>query len=340
MEAALYDPEAGFYARGARLGAGRPLRDGADGAPGVRRGGARGGGGLPGGPRRAGGLPRRRGRARATARWRARSPATADELVLVERAAGMRALQEAALGGRRGALGRVAPPSSRRRRVSSSPTSCWTRCRSTSWSRRTRSWSARRRPPGGGSARRRRPSCWRCSRRAASRRGPAPATPCGRASTTLLAELAAPLERGRLLLVDYGGEGAEVHDGRRAPVRTYVAGQPGGDPLQAPGRQDLTADVDFGHVRRVGGGPRAAGAALVAPGRLAGGARRRAPAAGRAQRRRLAAGRPARPPPAVQGAAAGAGVGYFGIRRSPARPHGEPVRFRQPSRSAFERDGP
>jgi SAM-dependent MidA family methyltransferase len=67
----------------------------------------------------------------------------------------------------------------------------------------------------------------------------------------LLAELAAALDPGRLLLVDYGGEGAEVHDGRRPPVRSYVAGQPGGDPLLAPGRQDLTADVDFGHVRRV-----------------------------------------------------------------------------------------
>lgn len=56
------------------------------------------------------------------------------------------------------------------------------------------------------------------------------------------------LERGRLLLVDYGGVGDEVHDGRRAPIRTYVGGQPGGDPLAAPGTQDLTADVDFGVV--------------------------------------------------------------------------------------------
>ena len=54
---------------------------------------------------------------------------------------------------------------------------------------------------------------------------------------------------GRLLLVDYGGEGAEVHDGRRPPVRTYVGGQPGGDPVLAPGQQDLTADVDFGALR-------------------------------------------------------------------------------------------
>jgi SAM-dependent MidA family methyltransferase len=67
----------------------------------------------------------------------------------------------------------------------------------------------------------------------------------------LLASLAAPVRPGRLLLVDYGGEGLEVHDGRRPPIRSYVAGQAGGDPLQAPGRQDLTADVDFGELRRV-----------------------------------------------------------------------------------------
>jgi SAM-dependent MidA family methyltransferase len=29
-------------------------------------------------------------------------------------------------------------------------------------------------------------------------------------------------------------------------VRTYIGGQQGGDPLQAPGTQDMTADVDFG----------------------------------------------------------------------------------------------
>ncbi len=41
-----------------------------------------------------------------------------------------------------------------------------------------------------------------------------------------------------------------MHGGRRPPVRTYVQGQPGGHPLGAPGRQDLTADVDFGALRR------------------------------------------------------------------------------------------
>lgn len=64
----------------------------------------------------------------------------------------------------------------------------------------------------------------------------------------LLASLAGVVE-GRILIIDYGGEGDEVHGGRRAPVRTYVQGQPGGDPLRAPGRQDLTADVDFGTLR-------------------------------------------------------------------------------------------
>jgi SAM-dependent MidA family methyltransferase len=66
----------------------------------------------------------------------------------------------------------------------------------------------------------------------------------------LLARLAARLRRGWLVTVDYGGEGLEVHDGRRPPVRTYVGGVSGGDPLSAPGRQDLTADVDFGALRR------------------------------------------------------------------------------------------
>jgi SAM-dependent MidA family methyltransferase len=54
------------------------------------------------------------------------------------------------------------------------------------------------------------------------------------------------VRRGRIALIDYGGVGVEVHDGRRPPVRTYIGGQQGGDPLQAPGTQDLTADVDFG----------------------------------------------------------------------------------------------
>ena len=62
----------------------------------------------------------------------------------------------------------------------------------------------------------------------------------------LVASLVGSVRRGRIALIDYGGVGTEVHDGRRPPVRTYIGGQQGGDPLQAPGTQDLTADVDFG----------------------------------------------------------------------------------------------
>ena len=69
----------------------------------------------------------------------------------------------------------------------------------------------------------------------------------------LVASLAGTLRRGRMVLIDYGGVGTEVHDGRRPPVRTYIGGQPGGDPLQAPGTQDLTADVDFGALSDAAG---------------------------------------------------------------------------------------
>jgi len=66
------------------------------------------------------------------------------------------------------------------------------------------------------------------------------------AMVPLVAAFSRSITVGRMLLIDYGGTGAEVHDGRRPPVRTYISGQQGGDPLQAPGTQDLTADVDFG----------------------------------------------------------------------------------------------
>ncbi len=64
-----------------------------------------------------------------------------------------------------------------------------------------------------------------------------------------LADLVRPLTSGRVVLVDYGNDGPG--DGRREPIRTYIGGQPGGDPLQAPGTQDMTADVDFAQVRGV-----------------------------------------------------------------------------------------
>jgi NADH dehydrogenase [ubiquinone] 1 alpha subcomplex assembly factor 7 len=63
-----------------------------------------------------------------------------------------------------------------------------------------------------------------------------------------LTALALTIARGRILVADYGGEGADVHTGRE-PVRTYVGGMRGASPLEAPGAQDLTTDVDFGPLR-------------------------------------------------------------------------------------------
>lgn len=65
----------------------------------------------------------------------------------------------------------------------------------------------------------------------------------------LLLALAGTIGRGRILVADYGGEGDEAHMGRD-PVRTYVGGMRAAGPLEAPGSQDITADVDFGPLRR------------------------------------------------------------------------------------------
>lgn len=73
----------------------------------------------------------------------------------------------------------------------------------------------------------------------------------------LLRSLARALHRGRLLLIDYAAAPGDPRD----PVRTYIGGQHGGDPLQAPGTQDITADVDFAEVRAI---LAAAGLKLVA----------------------------------------------------------------------------
>ncbi len=61
----------------------------------------------------------------------------------------------------------------------------------------------------------------------------------------LLRGLADTLHRGRLLVIDYAAAPGDPRD----PVRTYIGGQHGGNPLQAPGTQDITADVDFAEVR-------------------------------------------------------------------------------------------
>jgi SAM-dependent MidA family methyltransferase len=61
----------------------------------------------------------------------------------------------------------------------------------------------------------------------------------------LVGSLAATLRSGRLLLLDYAALPGDPRD----PIRTYVGGRQGGSPLRAPGTQDITADVDLEEVR-------------------------------------------------------------------------------------------
>ena len=79
-----------------------------------------------------------------------------------------------------------------------------------------------------------------------------------------VASLAAAVVSGYVLLVDYGGEESELL--RRAgagTVRAFAQQRLLSDPLAEPGRHDLTASVDFTAIRRAaeGAGLRFAGAA-------------------------------------------------------------------------------
>jgi len=68
-----------------------------------------------------------------------------------------------------------------------------------------------------------------------------------------LADATAHLERGLVVLVDYGEEAASLyrpHPGRTdGTLRTFTRHAVGGDPFAAVGRQDLTAHVDLTAVR-------------------------------------------------------------------------------------------
>jgi len=64
--------------------------------------------------------------------------------------------------------------------------------------------------------------------------------------------LAGRLARGALYVFDYGEAGPERYLRRVPRLRTYLTGQPGGEPLSAPGTQDITVDVDFGALREAG----------------------------------------------------------------------------------------
>jgi SAM-dependent MidA family methyltransferase len=68
-----------------------------------------------------------------------------------------------------------------------------------------------------------------------------------------VAEAAAPLRRGVLLLIDYGAPAAELYDPirrREGTLRAYVRHQVHDDPYRHIGRQDLTAHVDLTAVER------------------------------------------------------------------------------------------
>ena len=69
-----------------------------------------------------------------------------------------------------------------------------------------------------------------------------------------LRRAAAALGCGRLLTLDYGWTAEEfLTPGRgQGTLRAYRAHRPGADPLADPGEQDLTAHVNFTHLRRAG----------------------------------------------------------------------------------------
>jgi SAM-dependent MidA family methyltransferase len=78
-----------------------------------------------------------------------------------------------------------------------------------------------------------------------------------------IADAAAPVRRGLLLLIDYGAAAAELYDPvrrRNGTLRAYVRHQVHADPYRFVGRQDLTAHVD---VTAVEHGARSAGLSTI-----------------------------------------------------------------------------
>jgi SAM-dependent MidA family methyltransferase len=72
------------------------------------------------------------------------------------------------------------------------------------------------------------------------------------AQAELQRTLARALARGALFVLDYGEAGAARYERPIPRLRTYLGGVTGGDPLSAPGTQDITVDVDFGALRAAG----------------------------------------------------------------------------------------
>ncbi len=83
---------------------------------------------------------------------------------------------------------------------------------------------------------------------------PGQQTELGLIAARTMRELVTWLGRGTLLTIDYGGEAAEVHAPHRmkGSIRGYWRQLRMDDPLAHPGEQDLTADVDFSALSRIG----------------------------------------------------------------------------------------
>ena len=256
MEAALYDPDDGFYARGPRIGRGGafatvptlvPLFTRGAGARSARAlGVARAAGAVHGLRGRAG---RRHAGRRASPR---RSPICRSSSCSASAPRGSRRSSGHGCRRRRHVAARRARA---RRRARSSRTRCTTRARPTRCAGPTSCSSAvddaraLRLERGGACAR-------TTLRGSSSASGAAPAAglelQVSPAQAELQTQLAERSARGALYVFDYGEAGPERYLRRVPRLRTYLGGRPGGDPLAAPGTQDITVDVDFGALRAAG----------------------------------------------------------------------------------------
>ena len=76
--------------------------------------------------------------------------------------------------------------------------------------------------------------------------------PVPRAARTWLERVGAMLRRGEVVLLDYVDTASSLAArGQESWMRTYRAHQRGGDPLEAPGTQDITCDVPLEYLRTI-----------------------------------------------------------------------------------------
>ena len=266
MESALYDDEDGFYARGAALGARGAFTTAPIAAPFLARALAadlRASGSAWDGPRRS----RSPRSDRATARWRpvsrrARRPAARPRAV---RARGRHAGPGAGARVPARAGGRARPAGGVNGAIIANEVHDACPAHRLRWPDELLVGD-RRRPPLPPGARPAGGSRLGDPLRAAGVRSRA-----GReyevapAQAELQRRLARALERGALVVLDYGEAGAGRYERPVPRLRTYVGGVAGGDPLAAPGTQDITVDVDFGAAARRRTRPRACARCSTSP---------------------------------------------------------------------------